>query len=691
MGRIIYIKKIAHRVYFSLSEILSGERAVIVLFFLLLFSLLFLGDGKQPIVDIFFSGYVVFFGLSWFFAKKKLTSFPTVIKWLWFVTIVYTFIRTVFSDSVGYSLYTFNRFVLGYLVFHFFYTIASGKTVTFFYQALICFVLSATAVSMFMMVFPAFGRNLPLMNMLYPNYGHNYIAYLLVFIVPIALQKVIDRHSVQAYALLGIVCSAIIFTFARGAWLLIALYIGLVLVFQNTLFGKRHKLLFLGISILLLGLFIGFFNFNRSKIPPVPFTNTALEQFLVKETPIKNRIDYWNQAFSATLERPFFGSGSGTFYLESKRLQKAPFHYSWFAHSFPLQTVVEFGLVGSCLIFLLIYTIVMHIVQKFRTDKSHSKKYAVPLLLGTVLTLGYSMYEFNLDFLVVWLLCWTTLGLLLGYRIEQIDGNIPRLSIMLSAVFVCLFCLFSVSGIIITTVWHSKLYSFLFTPFDTDVASEYISELQMTQNPIPSDHVELINFFHKQNPDILFSLGQLMEKEKKYLEAEQFYKRASYVDPNNAHYYKQYFQFLATVQKTDLLGEEIIQLSQRALPVRFHKQIDEIVPYAHALGEYYTNWMVPEDPVYIHGYAGLFYRFGISDLRDVEPMEKLLTLARDIYPDLAALHVELAAYYYHIKNDWQKAREVLILCQSIRSSSRQCKEQLHLPLPAPTEYKDVIW
>ena len=80
-----------------------------------------------------------------------------------------------------------------------------------------------------------------------------------------------------------------------------------------------------------------------------------LNAFIFKPSvPSDNRLEYWRQAIEAIKERPLFGSGPRTFYLLSRRLQSAPNSWSWFAHSFPLQTAAETGLVGLSIFLFLI-------------------------------------------------------------------------------------------------------------------------------------------------------------------------------------------------------------------------------------------------------------------------------------------------------------------------------------------------
>ncbi|MEK7499762.1 MAG: O-antigen ligase family protein, partial [Patescibacteria group bacterium] len=132
-----------------------------------------------------------------------------------------------------------------------------------------------------------------------------------------------------------------------------------------------------------------------------------------------NRLKYWKQAAMAIGERPWFGSGPGTFYLQSLRLQVSSSSFSWFAHSFPLQSIVELGILGSLLLFVLIglqIRAAVKIICERVIQVNESHRFVQSLAWGVLLSFLYSFYEFNLDYLVLWLLFWAACGLVIGYR-----------------------------------------------------------------------------------------------------------------------------------------------------------------------------------------------------------------------------------------------------------------------------------
>lgn len=350
----------------------------LVLFFFFLTTSLFLGDGKQPFVDVWWAlGILMMYGVRYYQrGKLDLRPPPRLIGWAWAALILYFVILIPFSDSAGHSITATIRLIEAYLIYVMFATIASETTIKWFTKGLLFVGVVATLASFVFFSLPSLARFLPPMNLLYASYGHNHLADLLLFVFPIAI--------IQPWLLLILFAVGMTLAFARGAWLLLIFYL-LFLVWRSKNRTMRRVGLFIAAATTAVFLFV-----SLTSIRGIPQKPSLLED---------GRWEYWRQAVEAIKERPLFGSGPGTFYLQSKRLQAAPSSYSWFAHSFPLQTTVETGVVGLVMFLFLFWNV-------FRKSKRS------PLLWGTVLVLAYSLYEFTLDYAVMWLLLWAVFGAL---------------------------------------------------------------------------------------------------------------------------------------------------------------------------------------------------------------------------------------------------------------------------------------
>ena len=122
------------------------KQAVITVFFLFLIISLFLGDGKQPFVDVWWAlGILMMYGVRYYqHSKLDLRPLPRTIGFAWIALILYYIIRTPFSDSAGYSITATVRLLEAYLVYVMFFTISSEKTIALFTKGLLFVAVIAT-------------------------------------------------------------------------------------------------------------------------------------------------------------------------------------------------------------------------------------------------------------------------------------------------------------------------------------------------------------------------------------------------------------------------------------------------------------------------------------------------------------------------------------------------------------------
>ncbi len=364
-----------------------------------------LGDGKQPIIIDAVTSVVVIslYILSSQYLHKE-RQLPQSISLLWIINIGYWILRSIFSDSIAYSITTSMRFIMTYLIFTFFYEYGTRSHQRYFVITLIFFSLTASMFSLFFLLFPRYALNLPSMNLLYPYYGHNHLSNILIIVYPITLTLILQMsyniHKIRYIGAIGyflFVFSFIILSLSRGAIVIVGLYTMLCtgLYIQRNAEIKHIVLLFIGCFGIISFFLFSLFTVYQQKIP-VPI----LQQQLQKPKLIEDgRLRYWQQALDGIKERPLFGSGPGTFYLISKRYQHAPNNYSWFAHNSMLQWIVELGIIGSLLLFTLFGTMIA------KMNLSH------PLAHGAFLAFLNSLFDYNLDFLIIWIIVWIILGL----------------------------------------------------------------------------------------------------------------------------------------------------------------------------------------------------------------------------------------------------------------------------------------
>ncbi|MBI5620172.1 O-antigen ligase family protein [Candidatus Gottesmanbacteria bacterium] len=466
----------------------TKENVALIVFFLFLITSLFLGDGKQPFVDAWWAlGILTMYGIRYY--QRGGLDFPPLPRlagFAWTALIVYSIILIPFSDSAGYSISAIIRLLEGCLIYMMFVALSrdsrsheltdSGNhAVELFTKGLLLAGAVATLASFVFLFFPSLARLLPPMNLLYANYGHNHLADLLLFVFPIAIGLVEKKRGTASVGLLAFFTIGMILTFARGAWILLVVYLFFVVVRSKNATMKRAGLFVVSAII---AAFLAVSLVSVSALAQ----STGLVGQLVRQAQKPtffedNRREYWRQAAEAIKERPFFGGGPGTFYLQSRRLQSAPNSWSWFAHSLPLQIAVETGLVGAGMFFFLIFIL----FQKAKKDNA--------LLWGSGLVLAYASYEFTLDYASVWIPLCATLGALACH--EEHKRN-KRQTMMVSGALTILGAFYVLSlGSMAATVVNNKKLAFYLAPHDAKAARETEGQEKAAR------------FFHQKNPEVL--------------------------------------------------------------------------------------------------------------------------------------------------------------------------------------------
>jgi len=578
-------------------------------------------------------------------------------------------------------------------MFTFCYEIANKKTVIFFYYGLITFISATAIASIGANLFPQLGKSLPDMNLLFPLYGHNYLAHLLMFLTPITMYKAIQNKKWIDYVLLLLNVGMLILTFARGAWIIIAFYILTIAVAQKKLLYKTQRFLFILIPVLFIILFITLFHSNNPYALLKNNDKQFIKQFITKETPIQNRTEYWSQSIQAIQERPIFGSGPGTFFLQSQRLQRRPMTYSLFAHSFPLQILVEFGSIGAILILGLFFLIFKQILRRIKTLDEHTKRYVIPLLWGSILTGIYSSYEFNLDFLVIWLLFWMILGICIGLTNNETKKQ-KKIAIPSRIAFVCLIIFYTLllSGMLMKTA-KDQTTALYIMPFHTKYAVEYVENQQKMGGVLTQRQIDILLFFHKNNPEIIQAILQINANTLSESQKNAMNKQLIYLYPKNELYHKQYIDFLINQKDYKNAGIQILRYTLLFLPqyadifnTTGPLQQQEIIAIAKHTGELTNEKIIHEKRI-----ARLFYLAGFADSINSPTRTKTLWhIASQLDPGLSYYYVELASLTKNILHDTEAVGQILVDCKKNTNAAEHCIEVEQNGLPEIGSLKNAI-
>ncbi|MCX6793764.1 MAG: O-antigen ligase family protein [Candidatus Gottesmanbacteria bacterium] len=650
------------------------EQGFLILFGFVITISLFLGDGKQPLIDVVWAVEILLLYAIYHLQNRKLRVLPRTLHVAWVMLLGYCVVRTVFSDSVGYSLSTVIRLFDAYLVYRLFYSLADKKRVWYVGLGVICVGVVATIASFGCLSFPQFIHWLPQMNLLYASYGHNQLAGLLLFGIPLVIAEDTPIPSWCKKAVFVLFLSGLVFSFARGAWILLAAYLAFLLVTKRLAgkFNTSMAILFIGaVAGLLVSMFLLAPRFAHE---PPTMNNNWLYKQTIKPPIYESRIQYWLQALRAIQERPIFGSGPGTFYLQSKRLQVAPLSYSWFAHSFVLEQVVEVGLVGTVLwgiLFVVQGRLLIH-------------PRANALLAGVILTFLYSLFDYSLSFLVIWLLFWSALGWLTGsVQSKEAPSSRSFLFTIGGLVLLFVFSLLSIGGMIETAVDKSDTAS-LFTPFVADVAITSIEKHTEATTPIPQKRLSLLLFFHRKNPDIILSLARHLSSLGMVEKSYSAYYKTLLLDPQNNVIFEEYSSKLLDNNRHNEL-RDVVEVLTTSISQNKPRDIEFLVKHWEQIYPCFNkdSLLWPQKTSVDTYQAKSLYYAGLCLVKRDQQDEarELLRIASDsrsgwsnIYLDYAAL----STWRYH---DTETAQRAIKLCEANIYARKHCEYYDVHPLP----------
>ncbi len=648
------VKGLLHRA-FQRAIFITSKNIELAVFFFFLTTSLFLGDGKQAFVDVWWAlGILIMYGARYYQRGKfDLQPLPRQIGLAWTALTLYYIILTPFSDSAGYSITATIRLIEAYLAYLMFYTISSERVTALFAKGVLFVGVVATIASFMFFLFPTTSRFLPPMNLLYATYGHNHLADLLLFVFPVATGNI---------GLLALFTIGMLLTFARGAWVLLIFYL-LFLVWKSKHAGIRR------IGLCIAAVIIATFLLVSLRGMPTQKPSLLAD----------GRWEYWRQSIEAIKERPFFGSGPGTFYLQSKRLQVAPSSYSWFAHSFPLQITVETGLVGFLMTFVLLYLV-------FRRVNAN------PLLWGTMLVFMYSFYEFTLDYISMWLLVWGALGALTKHGAQTpVRLKINTIGSAAALGILALFYLSSV-GSLGVSVLGNKTLAFFLASYDANTTKGLLGEREEGGVAVKAATIVIINFFHKRDSEISFVLAKALPDEEEG--KRRYFLNSIQLDSMNTEYYKDTIEYLEKQgDRKEMVGlfvKIIKALSPNA--IRDDPALLNVITENDVVDTIFSRlgvWRQTNNPTL--GLSKLLYFTGL-DLLGVAPenTKKLWVLARNLSPEWSYFHIELASLYKHKAANAPEAKNILNQCMRFETAREHCESILQSNIPQPGSLKKVI-
>lgn len=275
------------------------------------------------------------------------------------------------------------------------------------------------------------------LNLVYAYHGHSHLAAYLLIALPLAVSLFWNNQDGKKnwlwFSLSFFYFLSLLLTFSRAAlafWLLALIFL-FAWIRPRSRFKRAVFWLMFGFSLATL-LVIVFVSFKSQVIAGNAF-NQRLARQLIKPFSLGRRLSYWRQALMVVREKPFLGSGAGTFEIASSAYLETPSDWSRFAHNFYLQQLSETGLIGFlALIFLTIYVLKKSLLLALKRKKQS-------LLVGSLgaiwLSAALAFFDFDWHFTAIFLVFFS---LFLALEESEKAGFKPGKKTGPVLVFICL-------------------------------------------------------------------------------------------------------------------------------------------------------------------------------------------------------------------------------------------------------------
>jgi hypothetical protein len=404
---------------------------------------------------------------------------------------------------------------------------------------------------------------------------------------------------------------------------------------------------------------------------PLPISYWLRKQITKPFDLSDTRLQYWQQAVAAFKDAPFFGHGPGTFWLLSKRYQDKPNQYSYFAHSFPLETLAEGGIVGFILMALLLgYVAPRLVIARSASDAAISYEHSAHLLEGLTLTFLYSFVEFNFNFIVIFLIFWAALAVLLSKTspTHQKQFNIKKILVILLGVCVTYYVL-SITSLLLSSTKSAKLQTLplYLAPFDRFQVIKYLSSNKLLTDP------SLLETFHKQDAEVMFQISQKIRSSQTD-KADMYLLTAINAEPQNFTYFKKYID-QQVLKSTDI--KELAIILEEIEKKTFFRMNDQklVPPNFNNLLDIKTMGFLKNEREYPLYFSKLYYFIGLKSLySDPQTTKVYWALASKINPDMGLLYHERASLELYVFRSKLDAQKVVSECNRIHQAQLHCKQ-----------------
>lgn len=254
------------------------------------------------------------------------------------------------------------------------------------------------------------------------DYWPNAWAQAVLLTWPVAAYGLKDTRPLLRGALLGIILGCFILSYSRGAMLSLILQFGIISVLCAITTIRRgvkaqKKTMLPWIFTLLVSAFTAFvlfFAINQQRSQLFEVESAARKAtFSAAEgtSSVSERRQFWDAAFTLSLERPVLGWGPYSFRFVQPREQTGVFATSDHPHNIFLKIAMERGLPALMIFVLLLISLLLPplLAVTFPRGRSHALWEAV-VLVSVGGLLAHNMIDYNVQFVGIALPLWILLG-----------------------------------------------------------------------------------------------------------------------------------------------------------------------------------------------------------------------------------------------------------------------------------------
>lgn len=629
--------------------------------FLILFLSLFIPTNYPDLIEALLAVPLGILLLRYRSSATQNAAPDTAIFALWLFTLIILAGGSFFSRSSGMSLITFIRYGEGFAIC----ILASSYSINheIFSRHMKAFGLLSSAVFLMLISIYSLGIT-PYYSSFTGINGHHPIAYTIIMTIPFVIAIHSQKIILMQFDIFGI---SLILSAARSAWAIGVIFFSSQAASSLSIIRRGQKtknsdskqtrrnlhvlaMLMLLITALIVAAYL-------STLPDTQKEKTAntipILRPYIKDTNAGMRMAFAAQAITALKESPIIGHGPGTFSLLSRQYQTRSGLFSQYAHSFPLETLAENGIMGSMGIAALFILILNRALRALKSANS------APLGWAAILAILYSLIEVNLNSLPHWLMLWVIVGAL-THNTPKNHARSYRGIAVLGGIILSVFSLSFLVSAVLMAGKNTKT-ALIVAPYSKSIALRHIAASPILNNT----EIHLIQRWHKSDPDILMALTPYKA---------ELLPLALAKDPQNTYYLKEYFTYLLMHENHTTIINLLCKTSEGAAdpvcPLTASRPFTAfIADKTHMLGA--LNYLSGND-----GHAKFLYFLGVALYTytgDAASTTYLWQKAQEAAPQWGYYYLEIAGAQYHWLNDASAAQKTIALCMQHPLASKGCK------------------